>query len=623
MNILPPNACTWLICAYALIPIAIPSFLYRPYSTGKCFYFRILTETAFLVWLWTGPPKNLNPFHKNAALASTAAFITVIILADILGLGFVKSLHSDFTRMEGLATWLHILLFLIMAVDIFSSAAVWRRFAILSVLTSTAICMANMIAYNPGSPERVNAILGNSAYLASYLLVHVFFCTHLAFSSKNNTFKTLLVADAALHILVIILSGTRSAFVALLVALPSIAVFRLLVKGADKNNNALLLFCKKNVLPISFAVAILISSAIVAGAMILPQDFAGASARQNEKSGLESGQWRIFSYRLSEPTISLRISLWKIAARAFLDRPLLGWGQEHFDSAAIKFFDPALADKDPWYDRPHNSFLYWLVSAGPAGMILFTAIGVAAISTCVLAPRRPLSTLQRATAASAMLAFGVNSLFVFNTISSLLPLFAFIAFISGEETAPQPLPAQSRRNAISASLLASIFVILLFAMNLAPIKTAIAIAGAKSAAEKDNPTAALAKFAAALDCREPWRHEALTRMAKYYGENVCMRKNRGDGLESYMKIIHHAIQRDTRTYPHNARRQCFYASFYRVCGNQQQALQHADAALSACPNHPAIIRETANILFMLGDFHAAKNALKKADALSRQQHVED
>ena len=76
-----------------------------------------------------------------------------------------------------------------------------------------------------------------------------------------------------------------------------------------------------------------------------------------------------------------RVSGWKVAKQAIMDRPILGYGPENFSIGFDKYYDPSLPqiEKMPgaittWWDRAHNFVFDIGVTAGIPALIIYLAL---------------------------------------------------------------------------------------------------------------------------------------------------------------------------------------------------------------------------------------------------------
>lgn len=74
--------------------------------------------------------------------------------------------------------------------------------------------------------------------------------------------------------------------------------------------------------------------------------------------------------------------VWTIAGTAIAERPLLGWGPDNFDKAFQKHFNNQLflpQYNETWFDRAHNIFIDTLVDTGVLGLIAYLSLYGAAL----------------------------------------------------------------------------------------------------------------------------------------------------------------------------------------------------------------------------------------------------
>jgi hypothetical protein len=142
---------------------------------------------------------------------------------------------------------------------------------------------------------------------------------------------------------------------------------------------------------------------------------------------------RLAVISLKDNTTVSRILTAKVALRSVdpreknIDKLLLGWGPENFLIAWNKYYDPDIFQYDSAsLDRAHNKVLDVLVMNGIFGMISYLAIWFFAF-------KRLLAKGGQIKYQSALLFFGVSyfvqNLFVFDSIVTYTPFFAFLSFL--------------------------------------------------------------------------------------------------------------------------------------------------------------------------------------------------
>ena len=83
---------------------------------------------------------------------------------------------------------------------------------------------------------------------------------------------------------------------------------------------------------------------------------------------------RFASLSFSEIKTQGRYFVWPMAIKGFIEKPILGWGQEGFNFVFNKYYDPRMYTREPWFDRAHNTYLDWLIAGGALGLLSYLAI---------------------------------------------------------------------------------------------------------------------------------------------------------------------------------------------------------------------------------------------------------
>lgn len=167
------------------LPFIVADSQLFPFITGKGFVFRILVEILFGVWLvglvWNA---ELRP-RFSWIMGTVLTFVVIIAAADIFGVSPYKSFWSNFERMEGLVTLLHLLAYFLIAGTVLNIRSRWQAFFNISVVASVMMSiyaffqLGGEIVINQGG-VRVDGTFGNAAYLAVYMLFNFFITTFLS-----------------------------------------------------------------------------------------------------------------------------------------------------------------------------------------------------------------------------------------------------------------------------------------------------------------------------------------------------------------------------------------------------------------------------------------------------------
>ena len=126
-----------LIFVIPFLSLWIATSMYFPYITGRNFVFRILVELAIV--LWVGLVMIDKSYRPKPSSIFTAVFIFILIvgLADMLGVNPIKSFWSNYERMEGYLTFLHLGAYFLILTTVFKRKdwlVFFNIFAIASIL---------------------------------------------------------------------------------------------------------------------------------------------------------------------------------------------------------------------------------------------------------------------------------------------------------------------------------------------------------------------------------------------------------------------------------------------------------------------------------------------------------
>ncbi|MDQ3017016.1 MAG: hypothetical protein M3R25_09920, partial [Bacteroidota bacterium] len=144
-----------------LVAFIVSTNLYFPYITGKNLMFRLLVEIAFILYfiLAVRAPE-FRPRLTSIFLAFST-FIAIILVADVFGIYPFKSFWSNFERMEGFITHLHLFAYFIMMTSLLNGEKIWTKF--FQVTLGVSVIMG-LLSFDPEKLQagRFFAQLGNS-----------------------------------------------------------------------------------------------------------------------------------------------------------------------------------------------------------------------------------------------------------------------------------------------------------------------------------------------------------------------------------------------------------------------------------------------------------------------------
>jgi tetratricopeptide (TPR) repeat protein/O-antigen ligase len=403
-------------------PLIVANPFFFPFITGKAFYFRILVEIAFAGWVilafWDARYRpRLTPLTIGVTL-----FMVIALIADLLGVNPLRSIWSNFERMEGWLVIVHLWAFFMSAKYMFGSGEegkrMWHRWFNVSigVAVITAIYGISQLMgwadIHQGS-IRVDASLGNAAYFAVYMLMHTGIAAYMYFVARakkiaNAGFLTWMYPILAVVFgFLVFESQTRGTILGLIGAtMLALALYALFARGAEAKKSRM----------ISTGIIVLI---IIVGAVF----WMNRASSFVQKSPVLN---RIASISWKETQTQARAYIWPMAIRGTLERPLLGWGQENFNYIFNANYNPKMYSQEQWFDRAHSVFLDWFVASGFVGLISYLALYVLFI--IAIWKRAPLTVAEKSVLTGLIAGYAVHNIFVFDNLASYVSFFALLGF---------------------------------------------------------------------------------------------------------------------------------------------------------------------------------------------------
>ncbi len=429
-NVLRMLLITGVFAVVLLTPFINIDSWFFPYITGKSVFFRVVVELILGGWLiLVVMNPRFRPPYWSPILISFVVFTAVMGLANLLGVDPVNSFWSNFERMEGYITILHLLALLVVAMSVFQTEYIWNTLLKSSVAVSVAVCLTALLELGgEDAPNRLSEPLGNPIYLGGYLLFNIFLALmFLLRHLRARTYEWLAVYGAIilLQTLVLIQTGTRGSMLALAGGVFLVAVVMAWDKYGEK-------WVRRSAAAV--AVAIVLVGGFL-GAVVLSNNWPAEEPPEAMSSFHQTAsEWpvveRFAGISLEEGGEGARLLLWGMAWEAFSDRPLLGWGQENFSYIFAEYYEPDLYDREPWFDRSHNMALEWLAAGGIIGFIAYLAVFVMALVLLWRISAARLSIYDKAAITALLAAYFTHNLFVFDFLLSYILFTVVLGFIA-------------------------------------------------------------------------------------------------------------------------------------------------------------------------------------------------
>ncbi len=617
-----------------LLPLIVfPSHLY-PYHFGKVIIFRMMIEVLVVGYIFfiLKRPEYRPAFGKIET--ALILFLALSLVSSLTGLDFTRSFWGTIERMGGWLHFFHLIVFFFLIRALFRSVDEWQMLlsfgvggaflsAFFSLMTRWKQVPEDVVSSTAVLLTRAEGTIGNAGPFATYMIMGIFLSCILMAMTQTKWWRTVLAGGAIVMFLVLLLSGTRSAYLAISV---SLLLFALLALSTSLPG-----YFKKSLFAVLLLMVVFVVSIF--------------SARDHLWVRNNNVFSRLSSISLSATTVSTRLWLWKSAWQAWKVKPLLGWGPEHIESALNQYYNPSHfvnEASETWFDRSHNLWLDVAVSVGLIGFSSFIAIFVLMIAQLIHLYRYDSRTrLPAALGLGLICAYIIQQSFWFEDFSSSLLLFLTFALITWWNERVVQTHINPSRNTVtrfqsfflkllkmSAKPLAILGGIFLFGSNIIAWQAQLSLTRVSSdfAGGKDN---AFASYRQALTRSTPLdRHDLYQRFFEYvilsYSTQQPRTSDEKKLFRENMNFTLSELIRASEEYSYNAKIFFLLATFARQHGDilsSRDSLELAKTAvqrgLELSPNRQMFLFERGLIHLLENEYNHGITILKKAVQLNQ------
>ncbi|MEI6296576.1 MAG: O-antigen ligase family protein [bacterium] len=594
------------------LPFIVTGSMFFPFITGKNFAFRIIIEIIFSIWAILAVfDKSLIP-KKNNLLLAVGSFVGIIAIADILGVNFYRSFWSNYERMEGLVSLLHIFAYFILLISVFTES-LWRKYfkAIfisgIGLMVYGAIQLMGWANINQGG-VRLDATFGNTIYFAVHMLFICFLSALFLFRNKiGNNAKTWFYGLMSLFSAFFLLeTATRGTAIGLLLGIVTAALI-VFYKSTGQHKE----------------IAKYVMGSVVALLVI----FLFARNLSFVKESPILGRYAELS--ISSVFNQPRYMVWNMAFKGFLENPILGWGQDNFNVVFNKYYDPRMYAQEPWFDRAHDVFFDWLIAGGLLGLLSYLSIfAVALFFIWDEKITRRFTLVDRSVITGLLVGYFVHNIFVFDNLMSYAMFFAIIAYIYNEtryqdgdvkledkgERKVEPFLEEEFAAYVAISLVIVGFFGTMYFVNVKPIlasKTLIQALSTRSSSVNDmNQSLDMFKKVfsygsfGTTEAREQLVQRAIS-MSRAQDIDNSIKQN-------FFLLARDEMEKQIAANPLDARYRVFQSSLFSAYGLVSEAMKNIEIARDLSPKKQTILFELVAANINKGDIETALSIAKNA-----------
>ncbi len=584
------------------IPLVVTTSLFFPFITGKGFVFRILVEVALAGYVLLALADRAYRPQFSWILVLYGALVAWMFIADLAGVNPGKAFWSNYERMDGFVTLIHVFLFFIIAGVVLTKDGLWRRWW-LTFLAAAALVTLYSLMQITCAPDgcngsfrinqggvRVDGTMGNAAYLACFMLFSIGVSVWQA-TVERGTLRWSLVALALLNTVVLFYTATRSAIIAFIAAAGVSSLTALYLMHGKARRAALVA---------------LAAFVLLLGAFYL--------ARDTDFVREDPTLARLASISLADG--QTRFTIWGMAWEGAKERPILGWGQEGFNHIFNRWYEPSMFAQEPWFDRAHNLYIDWLVAGGFPALFIF--VGLLGSALFYLLARNVLSRPERVMLAAIVTAYMVNAFFIFDNLWSYVPLAAVLAYIHARVARPvtrlEALPelAEPSLSTIAAPAALVVGIVLIWVVNVPSLLAANRLVSGIS-----NPDVAvgIARIREASAMRSLGAQEIAEQSVTYAGTIIMAPQVPVPLKQQAAALAVELMAKEIEKQPEDARLRIQYSTALRNAGDYAGAVREMQAARALSPKKQQIYLQEAYLEWERGNKSRAAELFREAYAI--------
>lgn len=596
------------------IPLYVAKSMFFPFITGKNFSFRIIVAIILALWaILAMRDKSARPTFSYL-LYAVIALLVVDSLATIFSLYPYRSFWSNYERMDGYLNILHLSVYFWVLISVFKNKIQWFWLANVSLVVNAIVAyksFSQLAGWSQiyQSADRLEAYFGNAAYLAVYVLFHIFLASYLLLFQWNKNkilsvwYSIMIVANT----IILYYTATRGAILGLIAGfILTCLILSILGKGWTRK--------------ISGAILGIIILLMIGFVSVKNTDFVANSQVLSRFSNLS----------LTEGTSQSRLMIWQMSWQGFKERPILGWGPENYPMVFSKYYNPGMWGQEPWFDRSHNIFFDWLIRAGLLGLLAYLSIYIVLLYYLWLGSdwrqriKKSEKLIGQSLLTGLITAYFFHNIFVFDNLVSYIMFFSLVAFVhylavedEGVKTDKNNLIKKFDWKLLHDKTVISILSVVIvlvtglaiYFVNIRPIQASVYLIKALSP-NQAGPMANLAYHQKIFALRTFGSNEALEQLASQTLNLVSQSEASDELKQNFVQVTDNQIQQQLSRFDNDARSNLFFGSYLSMTGR-------LDEGLSLLQRAQAISPQKQQILFQLASTYLQKQDLTSAVETAR------
>jgi O-antigen ligase/Flp pilus assembly protein TadD len=573
-----------------LTPFIFYTGLYFPFITAKAYYFRVIVELGFAAWLGLAILDPVYRPKKSWLLWALSAFMFVLLVANLQGANPTYSFWSNFERMEGYVTFLHLFAFFFVVTGVMQTKRLWNWF--LNTAVVVGVAQVGWAALQVGgvlavglSADRIDGTLGNATYLAIYMVFTFFIAFLLLMRHEGEAWvKYWYVTTMSLSTLALFWTATRGSLLGLI--------------GGLVLTVALLVFFERRKKTLQRAAIGVLVLVVLFVSLVL--GFKESALVQNVNA-----LRRVADISFTETTTIARFYNWQTAWQGIKERPVLGYGLGNYGPVFDKYYNPKMWSQEQWFDRVHNVVFDWLIAGGFLGLLAYLSLFVA-LMYYIWKPAGPFTPAERAVLTGLIAAYCFHNLFVFDNLISYIYFFIVMGYIHVRVSKPFFPEAQVAADTspvgsvIAIVLLVAVFPVTAWMINADSYRQGTALISAMRIREVDRLPEITSTFAQSLSYNTFGDTETRQQLLTFTGRLINTTAGKKEDKVALVALTQAEMQKEIDARPNDPKFLALAGQLLAQSGNLDQAKLFFERAVSLSPKKQALYQPLIEVLFKQG-----------------------
>lgn len=573
-----------------------------PFITTKQIYFNILIELLAVFWLsFIIKYPSYNPFNnKNRSLISFGliAYFAAILLSCFFGVDFNLSYWGDIERMLGFFHLVHFLLFYFIIITAFKTWKDWKILYLISIVCAILISVIGL-AGNPYST------IGNTAYVAGYLIFNIYFCFFLFAKEKIKNLKWVYLLPFLFILPAFVRADSSGGYVGL--GFSIIVLFFLAGVLADS----------KKIKRATWSVLILLILLLTVLFSLRNAEFAQNSAFFRPLQEIS----------LQKNTFQTRLISWRAALKDFPNHPILGTGYGNYAITFDKYFEPkfySYTSSETYFDRAHNNIIDIASTTGLLG--LFTYLSIFIFTAYYLVRgyfSKKIKTADFVLVVGLIAAYFVQNLAVFDSLVTYMSLMILLGYVywlyHGEEEGEREQDRGLDNSEIFTYLIVGVVsLFIVFHYNVRVLKMLRYTIDGQVAAAKEDANGMYEAYKKAMEFKTPLDRDSRTSLIRAIASNPQLLAKAKP--ETAKEILDFVIELSEKNLKYNQKDSLnlllhaqlldFTAEAYK--NNTDKFKYYSDESLAVVNRAIESSPGRINIYYFLAQIHITRNEPEKA-----------